>query len=316
MEGPESALKQHTFAPIFMILLLFFNRPQHAAAVIERLRVIQPPVLYVHCDGPRTDREGEAELVAATRNTLESIDWPCEIHTLFRTQNMGLRAGVREAITWFFTHVERGIILEDDCLPDPTFFRFCEELLEKYANSTNVWHIAGSNLAERYTEHTESSFVWSRFSLVWGWATWRRAWQHMRPDLEGLDEFERNHVIRQFLPDRMVQAYMLDKFRTTQQHRNHSWAYAWFYTILLHDGRCIIPTRNLIQNTGIGDAAATHTTTRDPRAILRARPMLFPLKYPIAHEPDIRLERQFFYHTQKRRWRLWLWTVLRWLDRK
>jgi hypothetical protein len=296
-----------------MILLLFFNRPRQAAAVIERLRSIRPARLYVHCDGPRPDRPAEAELVAATRRTLEAIDWPCEVLTRFREQNMGLRDGVHEAIGWFFSHEKQGIIIEDDCLPDPTFFPYCTELLDRYADDPTVWHIAGSNLAERFTAQRATSYSFSRFSLVWGWASWARAWQHMRLDLEGLEAFVAEGGMERLLPDRWAQVYMLDKFRTTQARRNHSWAYAWFYTILLHDGRCIIPNRNLIQNTGIGDATATHTSVRDPRSELKAQAMHFPLVHPDSKEPDLTLERQQFYHTQKRRWRLWLWTVLRWL---
>jgi hypothetical protein len=299
-----------------MLLLLLFNRPRHAAALIERLRQVRPPRVYVHADGARPDRPGEADLVAATRRTLETIDWPCEVHTLFRERNFGLREGVSDAIGWFFRHEERGIILEDDCLPDPSFFAFCEDLLERYADDPTVWHIAGSNLAERHTAHLPSSFVWSHFSLVWGWATWRRAWEHMRLDLDGLDDWAADGGLQNLLPDRMAQAYMLDKFRTTQQRRNHSWAYAWFYNILKNKGLCIIPTCNLIENTGVGDAAATNTRHRDPRAQLRAGRMGFPLVTPAARTPEEALERQFFYHTQKRPLRLVLWYVLHFFRKK
>jgi len=292
------------------VLLLIFNRPQHAAAALERIRAARPPRLYVHADGPRPDRVGEAELVAQTRQVLEQIDWPCTVKTLLRDTNWGLRRGVCDALDWFFAQEEYGIVVEDDCLPDPTFFAFCEDLLQRYAHDPRVMHIAGSNLAEQHTAHLNSSFVWSKFSLVWGWASWRRAWQQMSLDLEGLDDFARDEL-HSFLPGNpLAQAYLLDKFRVTQAGRNQSWAYAWFYSILKHKGLCIVPTRNLIQNVGVGTSGATNTTSDDPRARLRAQAMPFPLVTPTGTEPVPAIETQLFYHTQKRRSRLWLWYLL------
>lgn len=292
------------------VLLLLFNRPEHAAAALDRIRSVQPERLYVHADGPRPDRVGEAELVTQTREVLQQIDWPCTVHTLLRDTNWGLRKGVSDALNWFFAQEEQGIVVEDDCLPDPSFFAFCEDLLDRYAHDPRVMHIAGSNLAERYTEHLDSSFVWSKFSLVWGWASWRRAWQKMSLDFDGLDDFA-EHDLPKFLPGNpLAQAYLLDKFCVTRAGRNQSWAYAWFYSILKHNGLCIVPARNLIQNVGVGTAGATNTTGDDPRARLRARAMPFPLALPSKMEPIPVIETQLFYHTQKRRSRLWLWYLL------
>src|SRR5690349_14929581 len=110
------------------VLLLLFNRPEHTAAVLRQLSLVQPKALFVHCDGPRENKAGEDKKVAAVRDLIKNLDWECRVHTLYRDQNEGLRKGVSGALTWFFGQVEMGIVLEDDCLPDVSFFRFCDEL--------------------------------------------------------------------------------------------------------------------------------------------------------------------------------------------
>lgn len=299
------------------LLFLTFNRPQHTRQVLERIRAARPPRLYLHCDGPRPDRPGEEAQVASVRAILENgVDWPCTVHTLYRERNLGLRAGVFDAINWFFRHEPHGIILEDDCVPDASLFRYCEELLLRYADHPQIMHIGCSNLVEEHTRHSPESYVFSRFSLVWGWASWRRAWEKMTLDLADLAEFEERGEIKKLLPNHRAQTYMLDKFRTTQHGKNNSWAYAWFYTILKNNGLCIIPQVNLVENVGVGEAGATHTTGQNARAKRRAQALTFPLHHPVNYLPKPVLEQRFFYATQKQRFRLWLWYVLYRLDRQ
>lgn len=294
------------------VLFLTFNRPQHTRVSLQRIRQAQPPRLYVHCDGPRPHMAGEVENVTEVRDIIQKgIDWNCAVKTLFRAENQGLRQGVFGALNWFFDAEPYGIVLEDDCVPDLTFFPFCEAMLERYKDDEQVMHIGCSNLAEDRTEGLAASYVFSRFSFVWGWAGWRRAWQKMSLDLEGLGEFERSGGVRNFLHDPKAQAYMLDKFRVTQRRENNSWAYAWFYSILKNDGLCIVPKVNLVQNVGIGAEDATHTTGRNEKARLRAQPISFPLVHPQSRRPDPALERQFFYRSQKSRLRLFLWYFLK-----
>ena len=137
------------------------------------IRKVAPKNLYLAADGPRQDREGETELCNRVREIISNIDWPCNVKTLFREKNVGCREAVSEAINWFFGQEEQGIILEDDCLPDVTFFPFCEQLLEKYKDDERVISIGGTNLGYRFPD--ESSYGFSRFMNMWGWATWRRS---------------------------------------------------------------------------------------------------------------------------------------------
>ena len=159
------------------ILFLVFNRPQHTRLALERIRLARPPRLYVHCDGARSQVAGELEKVEKVRAMIrEGIDWDCSVKTLYRDENQGLRQGVFGAINWFFEAEPFGIVLEDDCVPDLSFFPFCEEILEYYKDDEQVMHIGCSNLAEHFTEGLPASYVFSRFSFVWGWAGWRWRW--------------------------------------------------------------------------------------------------------------------------------------------
>lgn len=297
------------------VLFLTFNRPQHTLVVLERLRMLQPGRLYIHCDGPRPHHADDEKNVTAVRAVIEKqIDWPCEIQTLYRTTNMGLRDGVFDAINWFFKHEPEGIIVEDDCVPDLSFFRFCQELLEHYRDDAQIMHIGGSNLAEKWTANNKDSYIFSRFSFVWGWASWRRAWEKMSINLDGLEEFSHSEMFKQFVSSRLSRHYMLDKFQVTKQRKNNSWAYAWFYSILKNNGLCIVPHKNLVQNVGVGERSATNTTTPNKNAMLRANQLDWPIVHPFQKTPNPALEQLFFYTSQKKRPRLLLWWALKKLN--
>jgi hypothetical protein len=293
------------------VLLLFFNRPQHAVAVLERLRLVRPQRLYVHCDGPRANVENELEKVLAVRELVKTIDWDCTIHTLFREHNMGLRAGVSDAISWFFNQEEMGIVLEDDCLPDVSFFPFCETLLKEYQYEPKVMHIGGFNAASFLTSNLVESYFFSKFAFVWGWASWRRAWDNMSLTLDGLDSELSQKRLAELTPNKLSRTYLRSIFEATRQRRNNSWAYAWLYSILNAEGLCVVPAKNLVQNTGIGDSDATHTQKKDEKAAIRAEELDFPLIHPNGIKRIPALDQQLFYHTQKSRWRLFLWYLLK-----
>jgi hypothetical protein len=294
------------------VLFLTFNRPLHTRVVLDRIREARPPRLYVHCDGPRANIPGESKKVAEVQAIIaEGVDWDCTLIPLFRTDNMGLREGVFNALNWFFEQEPMGIVLEDDCVPDLTFFRFCEELLEYYKDDEQIMHIGCSNLAEDRTAGMTSSYLHSRFSFVWGWASWRRAWQKMSIDLEGLEVYEQSAAIKNFVEDPKAQTYMLDKFHVTRARKNNSWAYAWFFSILKNNGLCIVPKVNLVQNTGVGVPGATHTKGQNEKAMIPSRSIDFPLVHPTERNPDPILEQLFFYVSQKSRFRLWIWYLMK-----
>ncbi len=156
------------------ILLLIFNRPDLTKKVFDQIKKAKPTQLFIAADGPRVGREHEQELCAQARATVDLIDWDCEVKTLFRDTNLGCGLGVSSAINWFFDHVEEGIILEDDCIPDLSFFSFCQTMLEQYRHDDRVAMISGTNVLPNQSVR-ESSYSFARYYDIWGWATWRRA---------------------------------------------------------------------------------------------------------------------------------------------
>ena len=229
------------------ILFLIFNRPEVTFAVFEQIQKIQPKYLFIAADGPRNYKENE--LCKATRDVVQKIDWDCELKTLFRNENLGCAKNVSSAIKWFFDHVEKGIILEDDCYPDLSFFSFCEELLNYYDNNDRIMAISGFN-AQLGIKRTKHSYFFAEIPLVWGWATWRKAWQHFQYNVPYID----NEVFSN-LAKKPWQKVILDTF----ENKIDSWAYRWIYSFFKNKYICVYPTVSLVRNIGI-NYNATHTT--------------------------------------------------------
>ena len=157
------------------VLFLIFNRPELTEKVFQKIQDAQPKYLFVAADGPRDNKYGEKDLCEKTRAVvLENITWECEVKTLFRTENLGCRTAVSSAINWFFENVEEGIILEDDTVPDNSFFSYCQALLEKYRNHEQIMMITGDNFQDGI-KRGNGSYYFSRYVHIWGWASWRRA---------------------------------------------------------------------------------------------------------------------------------------------
>ncbi len=241
------------------ILLIIFNRPETTRQVFERLRDIKPKRLYVVADGPRSNVKTDIKFCHEAREIIGSIDWECELKTNFNDVNLGLKTTISKGISWFFESVERGIILEDDCVPNDSFFEFCEKLLEKYNNDRRVMSISGNNFIENYKN--EESYYFSRIPSVWGWATWRRAWQLMDLEMQKFAAFKKNKEIENIFNDSLTQKFWVFKFED-EFNGGNSWAYPWVFTHFINNGLCIIPRTNLVSNIGFG-SEATHAKQVD-----------------------------------------------------
>lgn len=236
------------------VLLLIFNRPKEAEIQTKHLQKIRPKQLFIAADGPRNDKINETELCEKTKKTvLNSINWNCTVKTLFRKENLGCGKAVSSGITWFFENVNKGIILEDDCLPDLSFFSFCEKLLKKYENNPQIMHIAGHN---SYTSNSKESYFFSKYSDIWGWATWKRAWDMYSLNIKNLKSITEN--LADLPPLERIFWYGKIAYNTHQHSKNSTWDYQWCYTLLKNNGLAISPAKNLIQNIGFDDNA-THT---------------------------------------------------------
>lgn len=259
------------------ILLLVFRRADLVHHQIEGLRPLRPPRLYVAADGPRPHHFHDHVDCAAVREVLREIDWPCEVKTLFRRTNLGVKLAVSQGIDWFFDHETEGIILEEDCFPHPHFLGFCAELLETYRDNPRIMQISGTNFQPK-ARTQGASYFFSRYNHVWGWATWRRAWKHYRPDLEGLDSFwEEAH--QEFWANRREEKYWRKMFTRAQTNQVQSWAYRWTYSIWAEGGLVVYPEKNLVSNQGF-DARATNTAKADKRKANRPVEALGPLVHP------------------------------------
>jgi len=264
------------------ILFLVFNRPQTTIKVFEKIREIKPSFLYVAADGPRRDKLGEKEICEEVRNiVLSNVDWECEVKTLFRDDNLGCGKAPAEAITWFFQNVEQGIILEDDVLPAVTFFKFCEELLDKYKDNAKIMSIGGSNFTGSLNEGFNESYIFSEYPGNWGWASWRRAWKGYDYNIVAWDlELVKKRFRNRFSKEQYL--FFNDIFSVVCNNNvDDIWDYQWWFHRLLNEGIGITPTVNLTKNIGF-NAQATHTFIAD-KEIEHAKleNISFPLVHPI-----------------------------------
>ncbi len=192
------------------------------------------------------------------RKVINEIDWDCQISTLFRNENMGCGKAVSSAINWFFEHVEEGIILEDDCLPDESFFEFCSVMLDKYRLDKQVMMISGTNFLFNKTGvsnlfFSSGDYFFSRTFLIWGWATWKRAWSLY--DFELLDwETQRDariNKLHKIFKNRSVAGYWCENFDKIINKKIDTWDYQWAYCCIFNDGLSLNPRLNLVSNIGV-----------------------------------------------------------------
>jgi len=242
------------------ILVVAFNRPEALESLIARLREIQPRDVYVAIDGPRSDRPEEERKVQACRDLVASIDWNCSIRTLFRDRNLGCGRGVSGAIDWFFSQVEQGIVLEDDVIPDPSFFGFCQELLDRYAGDDRVFAVTGCNFVPPSAQsHPEDAYRFSRVAHIWGWATWRRSWDTYRLDLQGWrKELGARHLWRSSGRSVSGSLFWAMTFELMARKQVDTWDAQLVYAAMRQDKLIATCNTNLVENIGFGDDA-THT---------------------------------------------------------
>lgn len=239
------------------ILFLIFNRPDATRRSFEVIRSAKPTKLYIAADGPRRDRIGELDLCLETREVVGSIDWACHVYTLFREDNLGCGRAVSSAIDWFFSQEEEGIIIEDDVLPNKDFFAFCATLLDYYRNNPDVAFISGKSYLEP-RDDIKSSYYFSTFNHVWGWATWARVWREYSFTLENIkyDHFVKD--LNLLFEDESHIRYWKWIYWVMKYKQINTWDYQ--LTLLLMSRRflSIIPRVNLVENIGFGDSG-THT---------------------------------------------------------
>ncbi len=260
------------------VVFLIFNRPAETARTFAAIRAARPATLLVVADGPRPGRAGEAALCASTRAVTDAVDWPCEVHREYAEANMGCGVRVASGLDWAFSKVEAAIILEDDCLPDPSFFPFCTELLERYRADPRVMMISGDNF-QNGAVRTADSYYFSRLPHCWGWATWRRAWRHFDFAMPGWRERRSSGWLGERFGDKALARHWQRCFDLVWRGRPDIWGYRWAYCMFVRDGLSAVPSVNLVSNLGFG-ATATHTAAIDSRYRVPSGAVGFPLRHP------------------------------------
>jgi hypothetical protein len=266
------------------VALFIFNRPEVTKRVLDVIASVEPRRLFVIADGPRTDHPDDARLVAETRAVIDRADWPTELVTDYSDVNLGCLRRIASGLDWVFEHASKAIILEDDCLPHPTFFRYCDELLELYDGRPEVHMISGSNVLGERGAH---SYFFSRSFNIWGWATWAWAWERydedMRPWAERRDTKWLDHLLQDAKGARVAKVRL-----DAAEDGARQWDFHWAFRGWLSDAVSIVPSVNLVENLGFGEHATHMRNARHPHAGRAAEAMTFPLKHPpaIAVEQD------------------------------
>jgi len=270
------------------VLFLIFNRPDTTLEVFNAIKKVKPTRLYVAADGPRLNKPGEYEICEATRSVVQLIDWECELKTLFRESNLGCKEAVSEAISWFFQNEEMGIILEDDCLPIESFFFYCRELLIKYKSDERVMHIGGLHFLSP-SQTPDYSYYFSQYPHIWGWATWRRAWNHYDRQMGELESFLEVKLNKCFTSEKQ-RRHLSEHLNLTKSGRINTWDYQWFYSVLNSDGLAITSTKNMVINLGFSNQS-THVFLKDSyREGYLDVGMPFPMIHPETTTVEFRLD--------------------------
>lgn len=285
------------------VVLIAFNRPEVTRRSLAAVRSVQPSRLFVVADGPRPGRTDDERRCAEVREVLADIDWPCTVERRYAARNIGLEANVELGLDWVFSRVDRAIVLEDDCIAHPTFFAYCEELLDRYADDERVWQIAGDNKGVPERMFGGRSYAFSTWASVWGWATWADRWHAHRA------VFDRDHagaedrataVPRTADARRVVPAVPHPDTLVTEAARRHftrvaastngderGWDHHWWVTIMAHRGLSVTPALNIVENDGFGEGATHTRAAKDPT---RAVAMPLPLRHPDSVELDRTVE--------------------------
>ena len=283
------------------ILFIIFNKIDETKRVFNAIKQQKPKKLFIAADGPRPSKPGERKKCNLIRQwVLENIDWNCEVKTLFRQENVGCGRGVSDAIFWFFEYVEEGIILEDDCLPNDSFFRFCEENLEKYRTNHRISIISGNNFQLIQPMKMEEGYYFSVFPSTWGWATWKRSWigyQYIIPIWKYMEQAE----LSKFLFEEIrYSKWWINKLKLMYDENtlDDAWDFQFYFHSMKQKRLAITPRANLVSNIGHGDIA-THTTGHGGYFDnMPTYEMTFPLKHPSEiernYDADVFVQKMLF----------------------
>jgi len=273
------------------ILVIIFNRPHLVQLLFNEIRKQKPKYLYISCDGPRVDKCGEEELINQSKEIFSKIDWDCEVATLYRDENWGAGKSIYDSLVWFFKQVDEGIVFEEDCFPHQDFFQYCKELLERYRNCEEIMFIGGNNFNSQLM--MEHSYYFSSYAHIWGWASWKRAFEGYSFNLKDVKSRDIKRVLKNYNFSWSEKMVWFDKFKRIQMGQINSWDYQLVFNIWNKKGISIIPSQNLVKHNGFGENAIHCKDMTSDFAKLTLNPIL-PLTHPEFVYIDSDQDKAFF----------------------
>ncbi len=274
------------------IALIVYKRPESTKAVLERIAEVAPSRLYVIADGPKDVHEKQK--CREVRSMVDGrVKWDCRIHKNYASENLGCKRRVSSGLDWLFEHVEEAIILEDDCVPHPSFFRYSRKLLDKYRDDERVMCISGDNF-QRGITRGGGSYYFSKYAHCWGWATWKSAWRRFDVEMEDWPEFQKKGYLETWCPDPVEREHWAERLWKVYNGDIDTWDYQWMFSCWANGGLTAVPNSNLVRNIGFGEDA-THTHSSPNGGAIPAEG-LGSIKHPELIVRDSRADRYTFKH--------------------
>jgi hypothetical protein len=274
------------------VALFVFNRPELTRRVFDRVAEAEPPTLFVVSDGPRSDVPEDETLVDEVHDVVTAVDWDCDLRTDFAETNMGVKERISSGISWVLSRTDEAIFLEDDCLPHPDFFRFCDRMLELYRGDERVMDVTGTNALERWKDDRQD-YHFSYHGLIWGWATWADAWSEFDPEMSLWNDPEVRGRIRDVLADDTQFRYTERLYQKTYRGELDTWDYQWGFARQRNSGLSVVPSRNLVRNIGFESGTNHSDALDDPRANLSTFDVEFPIERNGFVAPDREYDRRY-----------------------
>lgn len=273
------------------IAYIIFNRPHHTRETFAAIRAQHPARLFIIADGPRPGHPTDGERCQETREIVEDIDWPCEVQRNYSEKNLGCKQRVISGLDWVFSQVECAIILEDDCLPHSDFFGFCQEMLEHYTDDNHVMVVTGNNHMGGRRCGT-AAYYFSKYNHIWGWATWRRAWQKNDSTLAFWPEWKKSNAWVEFMTDKVERQHWENIFDRMYRNEIDTWDFPWVANVWYYGGLTVTPNVNLVTNIGFGPDG-THTVCDKDQEGLPVHP-IGKITHPKIVKLDQRADRYVF----------------------
>mgnify|MGYP003207438322 CR=1 FL=1 len=262
------------------VLFVTFVRPDYARQTWEGIKATKPKTLYFYSNKGRAEKEGEVERNNEIRSYINEIDWDCDLHIFFREECVNVYDSLRGAIDWLFDNEERGIILEEDCVPTKAFFSFVDQMIEKFKEDKRVWCISGDNIKQNPSGY---DYMFSHLHAMYGWASWRDRWRMVNWDHLYIKETIDEHIYYRLFKTK-EQAKAKEKALSNMEdmlYRTKCWDYIFGLCMDQYHALTVQPKEHLVKNIGV--TGQHHTKAKVSQYNCEPNPSAE--EYVIAKEP-------------------------------